>query len=585
MDSPESSPRYRNGGVVKEVAKRKFMKECLALLPRKDRDFALALLYYSNAPEKQKEAASFQDKEKYYEYLRQQKYRTLNPDDGEVKSIAERDIANFLYLNQVKYNYEEFADWADQSTEYRGYQPDFYLPFYKLYIEHWATDRNGKVPIWFESRRYPGDPSRGYEEGKRWKLDQYRIKGCNLVETDYEDWREGHLTDVLTDKLQRRGVRLQPLNHEAIVEKVYKAIPETSRLEELMLTFIKRAKSNGLSPQDISSMTKKKDRPTPKQVAFLPVISPLWKRYEDFLVEKKILDFEDMINLAIEVAESNDLKFGETKKMYSHILVDEFQDITNNQLKLIKRFVSGENAPKLFSVGDDWQNIFSFAGTNIYNLIEFDRLFPFPEQSFLSTNYRCPENIVEASNQVISLNKLKVQKRVIANSTARCSIRLYEMPANLPNSGYDEWEYEKAKELVDKLRSKISKLETIMVLHRYNEPVLSRLENEIVGDEQVSFKTLHRAKGLEVDYVVLLGCVERSKGFPSEILDHEVLEIVKIQSREDDKIEEERRLFYVGLTRCKKELYLFTSKKMRSRFIEEIDSYITSFDKFETFTE
>jgi DNA helicase IV len=231
-----SSPRYRNGGVVKEIAKAKFMKECLALLPRKDRDFALSLLYYSNAPEKQREAVSFQDREKYYEYLRRQMYRTLDPDDGEVKSIAERDIANFLYLNQVEYANEEFADWADQNSDYHGYHPDFYLPFYKLYIEHWATDRFGKVPDWFESRRYPGDPSREYEDGKKWKLDQFRIHGRNLVETDYEDWREERLSNVLTDKLLKYGVKLRPLSHEAIVEKAQCSSGVLRQLSEICAT-------------------------------------------------------------------------------------------------------------------------------------------------------------------------------------------------------------------------------------------------------------------------------------------------------------------------------------------------------------
>ena len=571
-----ASPKYRNGGVVKDRMKFKFMRDSLHSLSQEDRDFAQSLLLYSNAPEKPKRLSSFEDKEKYYEYLRSQKYKTLNPDDGEVKSIAERDIANFLYLNQVDYVYEEFANWADNSPDYRGYEPDFFLPNYKLYIEHWAADRNGRVPEWFTSRRHPGNPSLEYQEKKKWKLEQFKIHGRKLIETNFYEWQEGRLLDVLKEKLQLNGVKLTPLSHKEIIEQVYRAIPDLSRLEELMMTFIERAKSNGLGLEDLDSM-KKKDL-TPRQEAFLPVIIPIWRKYEDFLVEKKVIDYGDMINFALEVATSSKLNFEATKKMYSHILVDEFQDMTNNQIKLIRQFTLGEEAPKLFCVGDDWQNIYSFAGTNVYNLIEFDRHFPFPEQSFLSTNYRCPENIVESSNSVISLNKLKVEKKVISNSSVKCAVHLYEMPDSIPNSRYDDWEYDRAKLLLNELRSKASKHEKIMVLHRYNEPVISRLEEDILGDDRVELRTLHRAKGLQADYVLLLGCVERRKGFPSEILDHEVLEIVRTQEREDDKIEEERRLFYVGLTRCEKELYLFTSKKMESRFVKEIQLNITSFD-------
>jgi DNA helicase IV len=115
-----------------------------------------------------------------------------------------------------------------------------------------------------------------------------------------------------------------------------------------------------------------------------------------------------------------------------------------------------------------------------------------------------------------------------------------------------------------------------MVLARNNQS-LNQLELDFPKNESLglSFLTIHGAKGTEADYVLLLGCVSGRNGFPSEVIDQEVLEIVKKDRRsENDKLEEERRLFHVALTRCKNQFFLFTSKERRSQFVSEIEPYL-----------
>ncbi|MCL4517936.1 MAG: AAA domain-containing protein, partial [Thaumarchaeota archaeon] len=226
----------------------------------------------------------------------------------------------------------------------------------------------------------------------------------------------------------------------------------------------------------------------------------------------------------------------------------------------------------LFCVGDDWQNIFSFAGSNVYNILHFDEHFSYPEVSLIETNYRCPKNVVEVSNHAISLNGSQMKKQVISKSQLSYPIAIEEMPADLSPAGYEKWEFEKARDLVKLLLRNRARGEKILVLSRYN-PQLGALCLEFPNYESLDldFLTIHRAKGKEADYVLLLGCVKGSFGFPSEIREEKLLDIAKnMIGGTDEKLEEERRLFYVALTRCKKQLYLFTSRRKRSRFVTEI---------------
>src|SRR6267143_2736783 len=150
----------------------------------------------------------------------------------------------------------------------------------------------------------------------------------------------------------------------------------------------------------------------------------VWQEYESILKENDMIDFNDMINYALQVAKSS--KSTDMAK-YSHILIDEFQDITSPQLELIKCLLSASEGSTLFCVGDDRQNIFSFAGSNIYNILQFDNAFPYSEKTTLSTNYRCPKNIVEASDSIANLNKHQLARRVASASNTQHPMRLVEM--------------------------------------------------------------------------------------------------------------------------------------------------------------
>ncbi|MDG6994707.1 MAG: UvrD-helicase domain-containing protein [Nitrososphaerota archaeon] len=553
--------------------KSEIISNSIKSLRETDPDFMQFLLMYGRELKTKKldRPKTFQDKENYYEYLRNQKYKTLNGEE-DVKSVAERDIANFLFMNEIEYEYESVATWADKEPYYGEYKPDFFLPKYNLYLEHWAL-KEGKVPDWFEARHHPGDPTLEYEERMKWKKKQFQTHDKILVETDGNE-RGGQLLNTLRRKLEAKGVVFRERNHREIVENVSKLMPTFDQVQELACDFITRAKSNGKTVADLQSLLDSEKDLSPKQLAFLPIIIRIWKNYDLCLKEKDQIDYEDMINKAIDIARTNRLAFEKWRRKYSHVLVDEFQDISDKQLELIQCLTKDNGSAKLFCVGDDWQNIYSFAGSNVDNLIEFSELFPFSEKSFIRTNYRCPANIVDVSNHVITHNEHKLRKDVVANSKIKSPIHIMEMPQDLNEEDYDLWERQEATKVIRDLEISNDrtwwKKETILVLHRYCA------ERDLLYQElprsKASFHTLHAAKGMQASRVIILGCVERKRGFPSEFTDHEAFDIIKpIKQRDEDKVEEERRLFYVGLTRCEQEIFLFTSRKMQSRFIDEVE--------------
>lgn len=557
-------------GVADKKKQRSFIRASLRRLLTEKRTFAMDLLRFAiESRTRKSEQASDSDPEKEYEYLRSQKHTTLN--GKQVKSIAERDIANFLFLNRVKFEYETQASWADKNREYRQYQPDFYLPEYGLWIEHWAIDRNGDVPRRFLAGQ-TGYPTVRYRRGMEWKKGQFKKHGRKLIETYHYQWAEGILEDELKARLKENRVEMQELTMHEVLKIIREQIPHEDPVHELMFSFIRKAKTNGLQISHIDHRLKTGnwDR---EQRAFASLMIEIWKEYESLLSQNDMIDFSDMINYALEFVKQQK---GEFPRKYLHILIDEFQDITDPQLELVKCLLRDDVNNTLFCVGDDDQNIFSFAGSNIHNILHFEKSFPYAEKTILSTNYRGPKNIVEASNHIARLNNSRIEKSVVPASKIEEPLALIEMPNNTSLKSYDEWEFQTAKDLLEHLLEGKKREEQIMVLARFNQP-LKRLMLEFPNHEalRLRFLTIHRAKGTEADLVLLLGCVSGMYGFPSEVMDQRLLEIVKKDRRDDpDKLEEERRLFYVALTRCKNKLFLFTSRMKRSKFVSEIEHYL-----------
>jgi DNA helicase-4 len=560
-DLAKKSPKFRSD-VADQTEQSKFIRLAAEKLSSQDRGFAVKLLNFAlDLDVEEKQEHDFPTPEQYFEYLRRQDYETLNLIG--VKSLAEREIGNFLFLNGIEFQYEAKAEWADKTPDYRDYHPDFFLPAYNLWIEHWAIDRDGRVPDWFSSGNF-ATPSDRYKAGMEYKREQFKDRGQKLLETFHYQYSEGTLISDLEGQLATNGVVTREVPMQEVLARIDKLI-RRDPLYELMFSFIRKAKTNGLTMHDLENRLGEKGKTlTRRQKNFASLMIPIWKEYESQLNENNMLDFSDMITLALEVARSNRQELA-TK--YSHILVDEFQDITDPQLEVIQCLRSEGNV--LYCVGDHRQNVFSFAGSNVLNILEFDKRFPYPEKLTLSTNYRCPKNVVETSNAVIAAGSYRDKPSVPA-STEVHPIKIIE---KADGSHYEDWELSEAKALLGELLASKRPEEEILVLARYNfriEPLKVAFPDH--RKMNLNFKTVHSAKGTEADYVLVLGCVGGRFGFPTKVLEENLLDIVNmhVQSK-NEKLEEERRLFYVAITRCRKQLYLFTSKWEKSQFMSELD--------------
>ncbi|MHA1794215.1 MAG: UvrD-helicase domain-containing protein [Promethearchaeota archaeon] len=512
---------------------------------------------------------SFPDKLLYYKYMRNKRYTTLN--GIEVKSISERDIGNFLFMNGIKFEYEAVVDWVDKDEgDERKYRPDFYLPEWDVYIEHWGLNKQNQVPKWFTKS------SKEYLEQRNWKITQFKKHGKLLVETWDHERQDGILLDALKERLKKTipDIILEPVPANELIERIDASREKRKNIVRLIISFITTAKANYLKVKDIEKRVKSR-KFSEKQRKFGQIALEVYKRYQGFLKDHGAIDYNDMINFAIDLVKNNLEKY---QHMYDHILVDEFQDISYQRMELIKTFVIDNPTTKLFCVGDDWQTIYEFTGSDIHFFLNFREFFPNPSITNLHQNYRCSAPIVEMSNSLIKLNKNQRVKEVNAINKDGLAPVFFEFSSKFSkNFQYRKTHYYKLiKYLIDKgINSK-----DIMVLSRFNKN-LKALEiycgakgiNTEDKHGGVRFYSVHKSKGSESHHVIIIDVISGKFGFPCEIEDSSV---IKMARRFESKnfIEEERRLFYVGLTRTKKYLYIFSVEGERSIFIDEIATHL-----------
>ena len=250
--------------------------------------------------------------------------------------------------------------------------------------------------------------------------------------------------------------------------------------------------------------------------------------YVSFKEEERKMDFNDVEYLALDAIKNLNLSF-------DYILIDEFQDTNLLQYEIFKHLIKDHT--KTFIVGDPDQSIYGFRGANYKLLNKYVEDFN-AELLILSNNYRSKEVIINAANNLISYNELRYEKE----------LRVFkEGTGNLYNSQFldDHSEFEFVKKKYEELRDKY---DSFAILYRNNyQGFLYRNYFKDLDRDDLTITTIHQSKGLEFDVVFIIGI---NKG---------ILPDDKMNKK--DQEEEERRLFFVGLTRAKKELYITSSKK------------------------
>lgn len=337
-------------------------------------------------------ADDFEREGDYWRYLQRVELRTLK---GElVKSMEELKIANYLALHQVDYRYEPRYEAPTATGQHRQYQPDFYLPDCDVYIEHFGLDQRGEPPHrWSEAER------ENYRRGVEWKREIHRSHGTDLIETYSWQHRRGSWRRDLREQLEQRGVRLGRLPIEELLPRLRELL-RRSALSDLLDAFLQQVKSADHSPAELRRRAAAA-RDAQRAGVFLDLFAELLSAYEAELDDE--YDFDDLINQASKL-----ISAGDWQAPYRFILVDEFQDVSRGRMKLLAALGRPESA--YFLVGDDWQSICRFTGSDLSLLRECESWLGRVERRELSQTFRFGPDLLEPSAAFVQRNPAQTRR-------------------------------------------------------------------------------------------------------------------------------------------------------------------------------
>ena len=559
-----------NGIVPKitQLSLRKFVKEQLLLNMKSDEYLSLLssyLLYNRIVP---KSEFDFETQKEYNEYLQLNPPTTINNET--VKSYGEMDIANFLAQNGIRYFYEQPYKYDTRTNEHAQYKPDFYLPDYDVYIEYYGINKKGEVPSYFKGKNGM-TPSQAYKASMKWKRETHAANSTVLIECFAYEKFDGVLLENLKNRLIANNVKLTPKTTQQIWEQI--SSKDASVLDgiiELFETVINLIKSNNYTIETVRQLNVGNGNEQSNDT-ILTLIEPIFNSYCEYLTKHNEIDFNDMINTATRYVEEK--KYVNT---YKYVIVDEYQDISKARFALLNS-LRKSNDYGLFCVGDDWQSIYRFAGSDIGYILNFERYWGSTEISKIETTYRFTQKLIEISGNFITQNPMQIKKS-IKGKIDTAGFALGEI------SGYTD---KYAVEFMSKKLEELPEGKTVFFIGRYSfdAKLLSDSNlfechyNNISGfvdvkypkraDLKMSFVTAHKSKGLQADYVFIINNKKSRMGFPSKIQDAAILDLL-LDNCDRYPFAEERRLFYVALTRAKKKVFLLTVDHQESEFALEL---------------
>ena len=518
-----------------------------------------------------------QRKNERREQLSEQKnvqLKAMLPDmDGRaiyVRSEQEKKICFVLSSLGVKFRYEEPYEHQLADEMHSQYRPDFSIYFEqegvtkRIYLEHFGVDEHGLVPAWFAKDKgitYE-EANQKYNDGITWKKTAHEKFGTQLLVTSSADFHYSDIRDKLRKLLDDAGVPIQEKTDEELYDLV---LPKGSKQEKafirLVVTFVTLVKSSCKSVKDVLEQAKNAD--DERSVFIIKnIFQPVYERYINALSDSNQIDFTDTILQATEICRTSH------PVEYDYIIVDEFQDISVDRYNFLKVLREGNPPAKLYCVGDDWQSIYRFSGSDMALFNQFPEYFGATEINKIETTYRFGEPLVSLSSNFIQRNKAQIQKNIHSFSS--------EMRTELEFYAYDRRNY---CNTIGQLVASIPSDKSIFLLGRYSfdDYYLSFMYQSIkegnrfyyvIGGRKIEFLTVHKSKGLETDYVILLQCNKDTYGFPSQVSDAPVLNYVLTKS-DQFPYGEERRLFYVAITRAKIKTLVLYDKRFPSVFVDE----------------
>lgn len=487
-----------------------------------------------------------------------------------VRSEQEQKICFALSSLSVKFRYEEPYEHPLADEMHSQYKPDFSIYFEqsgktrRVYLEHFGVDEHGLVPIWFAKDRgitYE-EANQKYNDGITWKKAAHEKFGTELLTTSSADFHYSDIREKLKNLLEKTDVPIQEKTDAELYDMI---LPPNSKQEKafirLVVTFVTLIKSSCKSVDEVLRQTKNAgdERST---FIIKNIFQPVYKRYIEELTNINQIDFTDAILQATDICRSSH------SVKYDYIIVDEFQDISVDRYNFLKVLREGNPPAKLYCVGDDWQSIYRFSGSDMALFNQFSYYFGQTEINKIETTYRFGEPLVSLSSQFIQRNEAQIKKNIHPFNP--------QVKTELQFCDYERREY---CNVIGQLVASIPLDKSVFLLGRYSfdDYYLSFMYKSvkegnrffyIIGDRKIEFLTVHKSKGLEADYVIVLQCNKDTYGFPSLVSDDPVLNYVLTKS-DQYPYGEERRLFYVAITRAKVKTYVLYDRRFPSVFVDE----------------
>ncbi|MBO4598604.1 MAG: UvrD-helicase domain-containing protein [Bacteroidaceae bacterium] len=497
-----------------------------------------------------------------------------------LRSFQEVIIANFLYMNSIEYTYEKIYPY-NILRSHKPYTPDFTITQGDkvAYIEHFGITEDGR------NDRYTQEQLNIYKKQINDKVLLHREHDTDLICTfsAYNDGRD--LLVHLQDELIAHGFELKKRSSKEIFEKIVSTEENKyiARLVKLVCTFIQNFKTNDFTTEDFSRFRSISSNERTK--LFLTICEQCYLEYSKRLKEYHAIDFEDMINDSARILREEEVQ---GKKLdFKYIIVDEYQDISRQRFNLTKELCKLCNA-KVIAVGDDWQSIYAYAGSDITLFTDFKKTFGYGLELCITKTYRNAQEVIDIAGGFVQKNLSQIRKALVSPKHIDHPIVIKTYTEEV-----DRKEYEGkggkyfligkcVEEIMDGLIEKY-KHPKILLLGRYGFDGYNLTKSaDFIYDEKTGsvrskkynadyfdFMTVHRAKGLGYDHVIIINARNETYGFPSQVQEDPVLKYVVKDDHTYDYAEE-RRLFYVALTRTKNRVYIVTPQQHPSGFVLEL---------------
>lgn len=502
-----------------------------------------------------------------------------------LRSHQEVEIANFLYLNNLDYEYEPPYQYQIEFSR-KPYTPDFviYQGNKMTYIEHFGITENG------ENDRYSKYEIERYKKAVNDKILLHKKHGTSLIYTfsAYNDRRT--LISHLKEELEKEGFELKPRSNKEVMEMLVAGEENryTRKLVNLICRFISNFKVNGYNADDFNRMYHSTQNVRSR--LFLDICHDCYLEYDRWLKENNAVDFEDMINESARLL--REVKEMKKKLDFKYVIVDEYQDISRQRFDLTKALSEVTDA-KIIAVGDDWQSIYAFSGSDITLFTRFAEKMGYAKMLKIVRTYRNSQDVIDIAGNFIQKNSAQIEKRLLSSKriTDPVIIYTYDSTSKGPNGNRRSGANYAVAHAVEVALTQLLEYKkqegkapgTILLLGRYafdgdhlEKSGLfeyinrgNKIKSVRYPKLDITFMTAHSSKGLGFDDVIIVNGKNETYGFPSKIEDDPVLGFV-IKGDSSIDYAEERRLFYVAMTRTKNRVFFVAPEQNPSEFLLEL---------------